>query len=43
MCLHDVNEKENKLKIRFTKEELAKPGFVDQVIELINKVASALC
>ncbi len=43
MYLHDVNKKENKFKIRFTKEELAKPGFVDQVIELINKVASALC
>jgi hypothetical protein len=42
MCLHDVEKKEDNLKIRFSMEELANPDFVDQVIELINKVASAL-
>ena len=42
MCLLDVEKTENKFKIRFSIEELANPDFVDQVIELISKVASAL-
>ncbi len=42
MCLHDVEKMGDNLKIRFSMEELANPGFVDQVIELIDKVASAL-
>ena len=42
MCLHDVEKTGDKLKIRFSMEELANPDFVDQVIELISKAVSAL-
>jgi hypothetical protein len=42
VCLHDVEKTGDNLMIRFSMEELANPDSVDQVIELINKVASAL-
>jgi hypothetical protein len=43
MCLHHVEKMGSNLKIRFSMEDVPNPGFVDQVIGLIDKVASALC